>query len=737
MKSVRIIAGAAGLSAALVCIAQDKELAPVVVSTSRSETLLDDMPLHTTVVTRQDIDRAPGQTLDQVLRQVVGINLPAIPAWGSDPTGNQVRIRGVTNAKVLMLVDGVPAHDPFYSTIQWFKVPTSSVERVEIVRGGSSALWGNLAVAGVINVITRKPTDNALEGQIGTGSMNTQTIAVARNFLPTDGFRLRVSADAFRTSGYQTSPADYLASTFPGKSLSSSESHNFQVAAYFTPSKAFEGFMKFGYHRQDQDIGGYLLGHNLQRSPDGSAGFTYRMEGKSRIQGTLWAQSVQFDKYNGAGCYLNAAARTCATSSTVAGVAPAVVMARPVVQYANSHDWNTYRERGASLVYSTDFPGKRIALTTGLDYRAISGEDDAQTYNTPTTASFQSATINRTNYGAGAQTFTGLFAQVKYVPQGLDALEITGNLREDYYVNKNGVATLTKYTGGVAGATQGGGLPSSSVGSFNPSLSARYEISDRWSLRGSVYKAFRAPGLNNMFRSFSSTTSITVANPFLKPETLFGREAGIDYRAGSYSASMTAYTYDIRDLITNFRVTSVAVAPQAVRDICGPAAFGSAASSCPATVNYNSNGQNGVFRGVELTSRWNLTSNLRLDFSHAWTRAFYYRVDTSDPIGIQLAATPKNVTVLGVQWSPVPRWQTYAELRYTGGMYLDIQQTVPQAATKVLNVSGSYEIARDTFVTLAAVNLFNEAYSDSSAASASAVNLAPPRMVSLGLRSRF
>jgi iron complex outermembrane receptor protein len=697
------------------------------------------MPLYSTIVTREDIARSPAQTLDQVLRQIPGVNLPAVPAYASDPTGNQVRIRGVTNAKVLMMVDGVPVHDPFYSTIQWFKVPLSSVERVEIVRGGSSALWGNLAVAGVINVITRRPADNSFEGSVSYGSLGTRTLALAKNFAVTDAFRLRLSADAFKTDGYNTSQADYLASTFPGKQATAAVSHNFQLAGYFTPSRSFDAFFRIGYHRQDQDIGGYLLGHNLQMSPDGSAGFTKRFDNNSQLQGTAWAQRVTFDKYNGAGCYLNAGARTCATSSTVAGVAPAVVMARPIVQYANSHDWNTYRERGASLVYSTDFQALRSSLQVGVDHRSISGEDDAQTYNTPTNASFLSATLNRTNYGAGAQSFTGVFSQYRVTPPGIDALEVTTNLRADYYTNTDGVAKLTKYTAGVAGATLGGGLPSSSVGSFNPSISARYDISDQWSARGAIYKAFRAPGLNNMFRSFSSTTSITIANPFLKPETLFGREIGTDYRSksGAYSAGATLYSYDIRDLITSFRVGSVGAAPQAVKDICGNGAFGGAASNCPGTVNYNSNGQNGRFNGLELTARWQVNRAFRLEASHAWTRAYYYRVDTTDPTSIQLAATPRNVTVLGVSWKPTDKWQTHAELRYIGGMYLDIQQTVPQAESKIFNLSTSYEVVKDTHLFAAATNLFNASYSDGSAANASAIAVAPPRMIAAGLRTRF
>ena len=90
-----------------------------------------------------------------------GMNVSGAPFYTTDPTGHQTKMRGVTNSKVLVLVDGIPVHDPFYGTTQWFKVPLSSIDRVEVVRGGSSSLWGNLAVAGVVNIITRSRSTTA------------------------------------------------------------------------------------------------------------------------------------------------------------------------------------------------------------------------------------------------------------------------------------------------------------------------------------------------------------------------------------------------------------------------------------------------------------------------------------------------------------------------------------------------------------------------------------------------
>ena len=159
-----------------------QELDSVVVAASRSETRVEDMPLHTTVITQEEIRQSPAQSLDQLLRNVPGFNFSGIPAAQSDPTGQSTKLRGLGNAKVLMLLDGVPIHDPFYLTTQWLKVPLSTIARVEIVRGGNSSLWGNMAVGGVVNIVTRRVTDNAGEVSLSAGNQGTSNVSAVKNF---------------------------------------------------------------------------------------------------------------------------------------------------------------------------------------------------------------------------------------------------------------------------------------------------------------------------------------------------------------------------------------------------------------------------------------------------------------------------------------------------------------------------------------------------------------------------
>ena len=733
--------GRSVLAQALPAPAAEQTLGAVVVSASRSATKLEDMPLHTTIVTQEDIQKSPSQSLDQMLRNVPGLLVPGSPFYTTDPTGHNIKFRGM-DKKVLVLLDGMPIHDPFYTTIQWFKVPLSSVERVEIVRGGGSSLWGNLAVGGVINIVSKRPKAGDGEASIAAGGLNTLTGAVTKNFVLSDALSLSVSGDAFKTNGYNNAPPDYRAQFWPGRGTSSAYSENFRVTTFFKPSPDLDGFVRAGYHDQNEDIGGYLYGSNLQQSPDLQASLTKTFDEQNHLQANYWTQWVRFNKYNGAGCY--AAAVFLCGASTPTPATPAQ-QAADTLQYASSHDWNTYRERGASVMYSRESRGLLTSSQFGLDYRYLSGEDDQQSYRTPTAALPQTFRVQRTNSGGGAQEFTGIFGQFKLSP--IDPLELTLNMRWDTYSSSRGTAFQSNFTNVAAPAvssTAGGPVPDTHKSAFDPSLSARYDVSDRLALRASAYKAFRAPGLNNMFRTFGSS-SITVANPELGPETLTGKEIGVDWRSGNYALGATLFTADVRDVVTSFTVNPGGVflasgIPQAVQNICGPT-VGATTTLCPGTVAYNTNGQNQRSRGLELDGSWQASRALGLAGYYTRTLTYYTSVTTTDPVNVQLPLVPKEVMGASATVKPSEKWTLLAEVRRNGFMTLNLVNATTdpqtQSAYVTFNASSTYHVNKDLDWFASVVNLTNVAYTDSSASNPQGKSFALPRVFTTGLRVRF
>jgi iron complex outermembrane receptor protein len=707
-----------------------RELESVIISASRSETKVEEMPLHTTVISREEIARSPAQTLDQLLRDVPGMNFTGVPANQSDPTGHQTKMRGLGNAKVLVLLDGVPIHDPFYMTTQWFKVPLSNIERVEVVRGGNSSLWGNMAVGGVVNIVSKRVKDNAGEALVSVGSRGAANVAVSKNFAVSEALSFNLAADIYHTDGYQSTPSAYLW-RFPNKRPVATENRNVQLTTYFKPSADLSGFLRLGYHVQDQQIS-YEHGSNVQRSPDLAASLTKTFDASSSLTTNLWAQYVKFEKYNGSTCYYQGG--TSCLNNNSASLTPARVNDNIVESYTQ-YGHQRYREQGASVTYSKSFTGRWAGFQAGVDYRGLKAEDTERFYTTPSSPANPQGNFNSTTHGEGRQTFMGLFGQTRFFP--LDPLEITLSARYDTWRISDRANTRTT----AAGVTTGGELPASEKSAFNPSLALRYELNEQLSLRGAAYKAFRAPGFNNLTRTFGTGTSTTIANPDLAPETLTGWELGGDYRRGGVRFGATYFMYDIKDMIATYTARSGS-APAQVQLICG----GAALPGCGGSAKYYTNDQDGRAHGVELTGNWRIRHNLSLDAWYTHTETYLTRHGSivTDPVNVQLVAVPKDVASLGATWSPVEKLRTFAEIRYIGSMLLDTTSNsgsmrFGQGSNTIVNASVSYAWSPSLDVFANVVNLFDREYSENAYTWNQPYNrtLSQPRALNTGVKLRF
>ncbi|MDR3348523.1 MAG: TonB-dependent receptor [Acidaminococcales bacterium] len=127
----------------------------VIVTASRTEQEIKETPSSVEVVTREEIETMGAQTVRDALALAVGVDFPT-----SGTTGNHTYIRGLSSAYVLIMVDGrrVPGEDGSLANQYWFdRINLDNVERIEIVRGPGSSLYGSDAMGGVINIITRRP----------------------------------------------------------------------------------------------------------------------------------------------------------------------------------------------------------------------------------------------------------------------------------------------------------------------------------------------------------------------------------------------------------------------------------------------------------------------------------------------------------------------------------------------------------------------------------------------------
>ena len=126
----------------------------VVVTATLSETPVDKIPAAIEVISREEIAGMGVETLHQVLTEAQSVNLE--PVSGRMSTA---RLRGLSSSNTLVMIDGMRLPSGFQDKVDLGEIPAGLIERVEIVRGPGSALYGSDAIGGVINVITRKPTE--------------------------------------------------------------------------------------------------------------------------------------------------------------------------------------------------------------------------------------------------------------------------------------------------------------------------------------------------------------------------------------------------------------------------------------------------------------------------------------------------------------------------------------------------------------------------------------------------
>lgn len=175
------------------------ELDDLVVTAALEAVPANESPSSITVITRADIEARQVKYVGDLMRDVPGFN---VNQSGGVGTQTQVRVRGAEANQLLVLVDGVRANDPANSDeFQWQYALTSDIERIEIVRGPQSAIWGSDAVAGVVNIIRRKDVEERrISGRAEVGSFDTVDLAADAGWSVGD-LRLRGGVAYYDTDG--------------------------------------------------------------------------------------------------------------------------------------------------------------------------------------------------------------------------------------------------------------------------------------------------------------------------------------------------------------------------------------------------------------------------------------------------------------------------------------------------------------------------------------------------------
>ena len=173
----------------------------IVVTATRTARPLADAPASVSLVTSDQIEGTAARTIDDVLRRLPSVDLPIASTNEQHPTNTIVSMRGLSGIRSLVLLDGVPINDPFFGYVQWSEVPVETVDRVEVVRGGGATLWGNYAMGGVINILTRPIGRTALVAEVSGGSRESYR-ADGHAAYAGNGYGFSLNGGVNHSSGY-------------------------------------------------------------------------------------------------------------------------------------------------------------------------------------------------------------------------------------------------------------------------------------------------------------------------------------------------------------------------------------------------------------------------------------------------------------------------------------------------------------------------------------------------------
>jgi outer membrane receptor protein involved in Fe transport len=497
----------------------------ITVTPTRSEQRLGDTPASVQVLARDAIQESPALMADDVLRQVPTFSLfRRTSSLVAQPTTQGVSLRGIGpsgQSRTLVLLDGVPFNDPFGGWVYWSRVPLASVDRIEITEGTTSNLYGNMAMGGVINIITSRPTRRTIELQpqygnksspkfdfFGSDQWNKVSAAVEGSFLGTDGFPIV----AQREQGPIDNNADV-------------DYKNTNVKVEYTPTDRLNAFVRAGYfseHRNNGKVGEL----NDTRWTTVNGGIRTRLADDSDLQARMF---VDVQK-----AHFNFLAVTNASTT------------RNLVRLATDQRVPT-NGVGGMAQWSKSI-GRANVFSSGIDWRWVDGdsEEDAYVPATPTVIIppvTQQATLSVRRISGGTQQSLGAFAQDIITPTS--KLVFTLSARVDRWRNYDGHNLETTVATGLPTVNNRPSIADRSDTVLSPRGAALYHVSDMVTAWGAVNSGFRAPTLTELYRQFSVGAVTTRPNDQLGPERLVGGEAGINV-APMRNLSVRATWFDNR-----------------------------------------------------------------------------------------------------------------------------------------------------------------------------------------------
>lgn len=575
-----------------------------VVSASGIEQNISDAPATISVITRDELEKKSYTDITDALKNVPGLY---INGGGSNQS---ISIRGMAKEYTLFLIDGKPmqGNDTFSPNGSLSGAPINflpsidSIEKIEIIRGPASALYGSDAMGGVVNIITKKNT-NKLSATIST------------EYLKADSSN-KVNNDSIQTNAYISLPLieDLLSVSLNGSILNQDES-NFKS----------DGALKAG---SDPDFERKNIGTKFTLTPDKNntitASYDYRVQERTSNPGKSMPYTYVDRKGN---------------------IVENEVSHQKSINYAYSltHQANYDKFLINSYInYEKAKNESRVNETTGNGI-----EFETLTFNSQGTYFFDK---NTTSIGFNYKDETledGATSALNDSIVNMNRYQYSIFAENEWAITENFALTLSgRYDDNEAFGSN-----------FSPKAYAVYHLTDKFTLKGGVTAGYKAPSLRKAAPDFAgiSRGGVMIGNPDLKPEESLNYEAGLaynDYDLG-LKASIVAFHTDFEEKI------------QRTGRICPPNQPCTYKGTSYEAHKYGytafENIDEAQIKGIEITTDYNITDNLLYRHSYTYTKS---EQKSGENKGRPLNDISKHMFNAGLDWEVSGKLNLWTQVNY-------------------------------------------------------------------------
>ena len=551
-----------------------EKLEEVVVTATGTPHTLKDVPVQTEIISRRQIEQLGAASFEDILSQ-----LSAGFDFNAGDMGSQMTLNGLGNNYILIMIDGKRLNGDNGGENDLGRIDPHNIDHIEIVKGAGSALYGSDAMAGVINVITRRHNDQALylENTTRGGSYmdlrqhNSIGFSVGK-FTSLTTFQMQHTDGWQNTAEEDPAQTEYHIYDSRNKTVNMYTNGQIGQRITYTPSD-----------RLSFEADGYLYRKRIFRPTNGrhpscdvntfdmkyrdagaSFGSEYKLKGTDRI--TL---DVSWDRH---AYYYHYTDTTLEEGYDPNGKYTPYYPYFPDQEHLQSDQQRTMAElKGVfSLPYGN-------LLSAGAEYRF----------------DYLHAPM-RVKGGRADDWTTALYLQDEYT--GVNWLNITAGIR----------------------------LIENKAFGFHatPKISAMFKVADL-RIRTGWSRGFKSPTPKEQgyhyLRTMGATTFFYMGNPDLKPQTSDYLSAGVEFSRGAFSASVTGYRNELYNMITLVNVPLSQIPAGEAPEYMGD-------GSGQVTPRMYMNMEDARTMGIDASLTWRITSDITLGGSYSWldTKAHVY-----------------------------------------------------------------------------------------------------------------